>query len=72
MSTREEIMLLENQLQKTYSETQIPPPGLHVHLGYLYSEDGQFSRALEHFNIEKKRFPESTHFIDGLITRMKK
>jgi hypothetical protein len=72
ITTQEEINTIENQLAQTYSNEQMPPPGLHAHLGYLYISDGQRDRAIEHFNVEKKLFPESTHFIDGLIERMTK
>lgn len=72
VSPQEEISALEIQLEKTYSKELLPPPGLHAHLGYLYISDGQYSRAMEHFLVEKKLFPASEHFIDGLIKRMKK
>jgi hypothetical protein len=72
VSTQEEILSLENHLDRTYAKKLLPPPGLHGHLGYLYISDGQYSRAIEHFNVEKKLFPESSHFIDGLLDRMKK
>jgi len=72
LQTEEEINALENHLAQTYSKEATPPPGMHAHLGYLYASDGQSSRAFEHFNAEKKLFPESAHFIDGLIERMKK
>jgi len=72
VSAQEEIIQIENQLEQTYSNDRMPPPGLHAHLGYLYISDGQSSRALEQFNAEKKLFPESKKFIDGLIKRMKK
>jgi len=72
VTTQEEILSLENHLEQTYSKKLLPPPGYHAHLGFLYISDGQYSRAIEHFNVEKKLFPESTHFINGLIERMKK
>jgi len=72
VTPQEEITELENHLQKTYAKEKIPPPGMHAHLGFLYITSGQYDRAIEHFNVEKKLFPESSHFIDGLIDRMKK
>jgi len=72
VTTQEEINAIENQLAQTYSQDRMPPPGLHAHLGYLYITDGQRDRAIEHFNVEKKLFPESSHFINGLIERMAK
>lgn len=48
------------------------PPGVHAHLGYLYYTQGNKSAALAEFNAEKALFPESTVFIDGMVSRMKK
>jgi hypothetical protein len=71
LTTQEEIISIENHLEQTYAKQLFPPPGLHAHLGYLYISEGKRDRALEHFIAEKKQFPESTHFINGIIERMK-
>jgi len=68
----QEITELEAHLEQTYAQEKLPPPGLHAHLGYLYIIDGQNARAVEHFSMEKKLFPESSDFIDNLLKRMKR
>jgi hypothetical protein len=46
------------------------PPGYHAHLGYLYYQSGKADQALQSFETEKQLFPESTRFMDLLISRM--
>jgi hypothetical protein len=70
ITPQQEITELEAHLEQTYAKELLPPPGLHAHLGYLYINDGQYDRAVEHFNIEKKLFPESSTFIDGILKRI--
>ena len=71
-SLPDEILRLETQIEKTAASGQFVPPGLHAHLGYLYTMEGDYATALVHFQTEKAKFPESTQFIDGIIERMKK
>lgn len=66
----DEIARLEEEIRETTSAEKFVPPGVHAHLGYLYSLEGDFAAALNHFQIEKKKFPESAHFVDGLIERI--
>jgi len=68
----DEILALEDQIKYTYNKNRLIPPGLHAHLGYLYVATGNYKMAVIHFNKEKEKFPESSHFIDGLIKRMQK
>ncbi len=72
VSIGDEIMKLENQIEKTASSGKFVPPGLHAHLAYLYISEGDQATALVHLQTEKNKFPESGHFIDGIIERMKK
>ena len=67
----QEIEQLTEQLDKTEAQGELVPPGLHAHLGYLYFITGNSGNALNHLRYEKQKFPESAHFIDGLIKRMK-
>lgn len=46
------------------------PPGVHAHLGYVYYQQGNVSGAWQEFETEKKLFPESAAFIDGILQRM--
>lgn len=71
-SLTDEILRLEEQVEKAAAAGMTVPPGLHAHLGYLYVNEGDDATALVHFQTEKALFPESTVFIDGLIARMKK
>jgi len=67
-----QIARLTEDITRTQAEGQIVPPGVHAHLGYLYYGQGQLDAAYEQFVAEKTLFPESTHFIDGVLARMKK
>jgi hypothetical protein len=46
------------------------PPGKYAHLGYLYALQGDRLTAGQCFEAEKRLYPESTTFIDGLLARM--
>lgn len=48
------------------------PPGVFAHLGMLYARQGSTKLAIEALTEEKKRFPESAVFIDGLLARADK
>ncbi|MGD9209868.1 MAG: DUF4810 domain-containing protein [Desulfobacteraceae bacterium] len=72
LSTTDEILRLEEQIEKAKASGQLVPPGLHAHIGYLYYNDGDYNMSVNHFQIEKNKFPESAGFIDGLLERMKK
>lgn len=69
-SIADEILRLEEQIEKTDASEMSIPPGLHAHLGYLYVTEGDYATAIIHFQAEKAKFPESAHFIDGMIERM--
>jgi len=71
-SIADEILRLEEQIEKTDVSEMFVPPGLHAHLGYLYVTEGDYATAIIHFQAEKVKFPESANFIDGMIERMKK
>ncbi len=72
VSIGDEIMRFEHQIEKTTVSGKFIPPGLHAHLAYLYISEGDYATALIHLQAEKKKFPESGTFIDGLIERMHK
>ena len=67
-----QIAKLNEEIERTNAEGQHVPPGVHAHLGYLYYGQGQLDAAYEQFAIEKRLFPESATFVDGVLTRMKK
>ena len=66
-----EIPVIERDVERTQSKGQRVPPGKFAYLGYLYAETGNSKRAMECFEIEKELYPESTRFIDGLLSRMR-
>jgi len=67
-----QVALLSEQIEETRVKDQRVPPGLHAHLGYMYVLVGDMPAATEQFEMEKASYPESTVFIDGLLSRMKK
>ncbi len=71
-SLTDEILRLEEDMDKAKASGQPLPPGFHAHLAFLYSQDGDYNAALAHFQLEKEKFPESADFIDGIVERMKK
>lgn len=46
------------------------PPGWHAHLAYLYQLAGRPDLSHEELLAEKSAYPESTQFVDRLVTNM--
>lgn len=67
-----EIAQMEKDYQKARSNNQPVHPGFHAHLGYLYYQVGKFDAAQREFETEKKKFPESSVFMDRLLAKLKK
>ncbi len=66
----EQIEALEGDYQIARSENKPVPPGYHAHLGYLYYQMGKLDQSLQSFMTEKELFPESTQYMDLLISRL--
>ncbi len=66
----QQIQSLVEQVERTRQEDGRIPPGLHAHLGLLYSMRGELDTAKAAFESERELFPESATFIDGVIKRM--
>jgi hypothetical protein len=64
-----EIARLTADMQQISDEQKRIPPGFALHLAYLHLLQGDRSRAAELMALEKVTFPESTHFVDGVMTR---
>ena len=64
----QQIQELEKNLQNPKIKQPIAP-GYHAHLGLLYGEVGRVNEMREQFAIEKQLFPESTAFMDFLLTK---
>lgn len=66
-----QIAALEEDRQKALASGQKLPPGFEAHLGLLYSRAGQDERFQEALNSEKQRFPESTTYVDSLLSKFR-
>ncbi|OSZ67439.1 hypothetical protein CAP38_01265 [Hydrogenophaga sp. IBVHS2] len=66
-----QIQALEADLQQTQARGDRVPPGVNAHLGLLYGQIGQDDRMAQGLQQEKALFPESTGFMDRLLSRMK-
>jgi hypothetical protein len=61
-----------HNLEKTLQDPKIKQPvapGYHAHLGLLYGEVGRLGDMREQFILEKQLFPESTVFMDFLLSK---
>lgn len=58
-------------IQQAESRGQPVPPGLYAHLALMYSELGQDEQAKAALIEERKRYPESARFVEGLLERGK-
>ena len=68
ISLEEQISMMQEIIRGAESNAKAIAPGVHAHLGMLYFEAGNASEGITHFEIEKKLYPESTHYIDFLMT----
>ena len=67
-SPDKQIQGMEKTLQNLKSNLPIAP-GFHAHLGLLYGEVGRRNEMCEQFMLEKQLFPESTAFMDFLLSK---
>ncbi len=65
-----EIHALTQLVEKARDQGKPVPPGLHAHIGYLYSLQGDIDTAVAAFETEKELYPESTVFVDGILARI--
>lgn len=70
-SPEEQILSLEETIEKANSANLLVAPGLYAHLGYLYTLTGQMDKGISLLEQEKQLFPESTTYIDFLINNAK-
>ena len=68
----EQILEMEKGMQQAAGKGTQLPPGYQAHLGLLYLNAGRTAQALAAWAQEKKQFPESTQYIDYLVSNMKK
>lgn len=67
-----QIDALEKSLQKIRGNGERPPPGFHAHLGALYASVGKGQQAQQELLAEKASFPESSAYMDFLLTNLKR
>jgi len=65
-----EIVKLSQEVQHSIDADRAVPPGKMAYLGYLHYLNGDRVEAARYFEAEKAAFPESSVFIDGLISRI--
>jgi hypothetical protein len=68
--SQEQISVLEAQAEKARATDAALPPGFRAHLGMLYLGAGNPGRANELWKAEKVAFPESSPYMDRLLTRL--
>lgn len=67
--SEEQIEKLESDLSKAQGSTKAIAPGFHAHLGLLYHLVGNAAKGSSHFEQEKSLYPESSNFINFLLTK---
>ncbi|MCU1740867.1 MULTISPECIES: DUF4810 domain-containing protein [Pseudomonas] len=67
-----QVEALEADLQKIKATNRAAPPGYHAHLGMLYGSLGKDDQMVQQFQTEKALFPESTAYMDFLLSNAKK
>ncbi|MGQ7847599.1 DUF4810 domain-containing protein [Granulosicoccus sp. 3-233] len=63
-------LALEEDLRRTEAEGMQIPPGVRIHLAYLYVEQGKTGEARALLESERERFPESAAFVERLMASM--
>lgn len=71
VSVDQQILDLEEDIQKAAAANLPVHPGLHAHLWYLYAQRGKQELAHREFEAEKNLFSESTAFIDRMLKSSK-
>ncbi|HDS1738145.1 MULTISPECIES: DUF4810 domain-containing protein [Pseudomonas] len=67
-SKEEQAIALERDLEKIKAKNGAVPPGYHAQLGLIYSSLGKDDQMIQQFQTEKALFPESTAYMDFLMS----
>ncbi len=67
-----QVETMEKDFQEARASNRRMPPGWHAHLGYLYYQLGKLDQAQQELQTEKAQFPESTVFMDRLLSNLQK
>ena len=68
-SPQQQIDALEKARQQIAAKGAAVPPGFHAHLGMLYASVGNDQQAKQELLAEKQSFPESTVYMDFLLSK---
>ncbi|GKX44200.1 DUF4810 domain-containing protein [Pectobacterium carotovorum] len=71
VSPEQQILSLNESIEKAKAANKPVPPGLYAQLGLLYANTGRDSEARQQFETEKAKFPESAPFMDFLLSKNK-
>ncbi|SAK97592.1 lipoprotein [Caballeronia fortuita] len=69
-SPSEQIAALEAAREKVFASDKTLPPGFRAHLGMLYASVGKGAEARQQLIEEKERFPESSTYMDFLLSKL--
>jgi hypothetical protein len=74
--TQKSVLALQESIKdaiKTAGESRSGrvAPGMYANLGYLYLKAGKTQEAILNFEKEKAIYPESIHFMDRMIKKVK-
>jgi hypothetical protein len=70
-SPQQQIDALEKARQQILAKGNAVPPGFHAHLGTLYASVGKGDEAKQELLAEKQSFPESSTYMDSLLSKSK-
>lgn len=61
---------LSEDMARTEAQGMQVPPGVRIHLAYLYYSQGRRDEARSLLQLERDHFPESSTFVNRLLTQM--
>ncbi len=64
-----EMARLEAEIRDAQAEGRRVAPGLQAHLGWMHETAGDRAAATRWLEAEKRDYPDSTAFVDGLLSR---
>jgi hypothetical protein len=65
-----QIERLSHDVSQATSEGLRVPPGVHLHLGYMYFLTGNLISARAELEVEHRLYPESAVFVERLLVQM--
>ncbi len=65
----EQVSKVVQTIQEAEQSGKRVAPGMYAHLGYLYALLGDSKSSRMAFDAEKRLFPESAHWVDGMLQR---